>query len=284
MTETPVDPAAAITREGAAAWRAAHRPRATSGDPLVIYSAPLMSRAQADDWAAISRATARAVAALRAQDDPNWRLILCSQDRPDGIAFDDRVRFVHLDRAIEGFDKKEKVARLCEVLPDIMAGRDGYMFALDADDVVHPTLTGWIRRDDNGRGYWLRDGYMIDAETGAVGRCGPRRPWGPFRRPFIAQCGSSMALYVDFRMDRGYRHTAHRVYVWGHRNFRRNAGRHGIDLARVPFPAALYVLNTGENMRQKRGKLDRKLIQLQRARVSARRAAAVRQEFGWDRL
>ena len=265
----------------AAAWKRAYRPVPVSPDPLVVFAAPLMSRAFADDWSAVSRAVARAVASLRAQSDPNWRLLLCSQDRPEGVDFDDRVRFLPFDRAVEGFDKKPKVETLCRALPDHMPG-DGYLFALDADDVVHPDLVAWMRRDHNGRGYWLRDGYMIDARTGEVGRLGSRRPWAPLRRPFIAQCGSSAALYVDFRTDQGFEHVARRFYRPGHRGFRENAAAHGLPLDRVPFPAALYVMNTGENMRQKRGKLDRKLVQLGRGRLPPAQAEQVRAAFGWE--
>ena len=270
-------------RAAAADWKRAYRAVPISSDPLVVFAAPLMSRAMADDWGAVSRAVARAVASLRAQTDPNWKLLICSQDRPEGIDFDERVIFLPFDRPAEGFDKKPKVERLCAALPDHVPA-DGYLFAFDADDVVHPDLVRWIRADHNGRGYWLRDGYMIDAATGAVGTLGPRRPWAMLRRPFIAQCGSSAALYVDFRTDRGFEHVARRFYRPGHRDFRANAAAHGLPLARVPFPAALYVMNTGENMRQKRGKLDRKLVQLDRARLSDTGAGKVRAEFGWDRL
>ncbi len=267
----------------AAAWRRDYRPEPPSADPLVVFAAPLMSRTFADDWGVVSRAVARSVASLRAQSDPNWRLLVCSQDRPDGIDFDDRVRFLPFDEVMEGFDKKPKVECLCRALPGEMPG-DGYLFAFDADDVVHPDLVGWMRRDHNGRGYWLRDGYMIDAQTGAVGRLGPRRPWTPLRRPFIAQCGSSAAIYVDFRTDRGFEHVARRFYRPGHREFRENAAAQGLPLARVPFPAALYVMNTGENMRHKRGKLDRKLGQLDRSRLRPAEAEAVRAAFGWEPL
>ncbi len=269
--------------EAAAAWKRAFRPEPVSPDPLVVFAAPLMSRAMADDWSAVSRAVARAVASLRAQTDPNWRLLLCSQDRPEGVDFDDRVIFLPFDQPVEGFDKKPKVEQLCAALPDHIPA-DGYLFAFDADDVIHPDLVRWIRADHNGRGYWLRDGYMVDAVTGDVGALGPRRLWAPLRRPFIAQCGSSAALYVDFRSDRGFEHVARRFYRPGHREFRKNAADHGFEFARVPFPAALYVMNTGENMRQKRGKLDRKLVQLDRARLHDDKAARVRAEFGWDSL
>ena len=72
------DIAPADSHIGAAAWKKSYRPMPVSSDPLVVFAAPLMSRAFADDWGTVSRTVARAVASLRAQTDPNWRLLICS--------------------------------------------------------------------------------------------------------------------------------------------------------------------------------------------------------------
>ncbi len=262
-------------------WRRTAPRRAPSVTPVVVFCAPLMGRHMAQDWGAISDGVARMVRSLLAQTDRNWLLLLCSQDRPDSLPDDPRIHFLPFTASVSGMDKSMKVAALMAALPQVLDGRDGYMHALDADDMVHPDLVGHIRGDNNGRGYWHRYGGMIDAKSGAIGHCGPRSLRYPTARPFMNQCGSSAAIYVDFRAPRRSDELARAFYGGGHRNFRITARAHGVTLDPVPFASALYVMNTGENMRDKRGKMGKKLRYLRQNAVPAATRDALQRCFGW---
>jgi len=237
----------------------------------------------AESWDAVSLGVLRTIHSLQAQTDPHWRLILASQAKPIGWPEDDpRLVFLPYEEDTGRMDKSGKIRHLMQALPDNMSGQDGYMHALDGDDVMHPDLVAHIRRDNNGRGYWHPRGGMIDAATNALARCGPRTLKYPTAKPFLSHCGSGAAIYVDFRTDDRYAPFAARFYHSGHRNFFAAARAHGVTLDPVPFPSALYVMNTGENMRQKRGKLSTKMRYLRQNLLPKDEAARWRDEFGWD--
>lgn len=266
-------------------WKLTALRHAPSSAPTVVFCAPLMGRHMANDWGVISAGVMQMVASLLTQTDPNWTLLLTSQDRPDGLPDDPRITFLPFDEAVDGMDKSPKVNHLMRALGGQMAGTDGYLHALDADDILHPDLVAHIRRDNNGHGYWHRLGGMLDADTGQIARCGPRSLRYPTSRPFVSQCGSSAAIYVDFR-DPACRadELAMHFYTSGHRNFRRMTTALGLLIAPIPFPAALYVMNTGENMRQKRGLMHRKMTYLSQNALPADQRAAWTHAFGLKAL
>lgn len=263
------------------AWRDQRQELPPSTDPKVVFCAPLMGRAMAEDWAVISSSVTMMINSLIAQTDQNWILLLTSQDRPDRLPEDPRIRFLPFTQDVTGMDKRSKVIALMEALPDVLIGADGYMHALDADDVLHEDVVAHMRRDNNARGYWHRWGGMIDAKSGTVARCGPRSLRYPLSRPFLSQCGSSAAIYVDFRKPRGYDEFASHFYASGHRNFLRVAKAHGVTLDAIPFASGLYVMNTGENMRDKRGLMNLKMDYLRQNALPPAKQAALRRASQW---
>ncbi|QXT40508.1 putative rhamnosyl transferase [Gymnodinialimonas ceratoperidinii] len=254
---------------------------APSSDVPVVFCAPLMGKHFAEDWAKVSAGVARMVRSLLAQSDPNWTLLLTSQDRPEGLPDDPRIVFLPFEAEVTGMDKRQKVMHLMQELANHLAGRDGYLHALDADDILHPDVVAHIRSDNNGQGYWYKWGGMLDAETGTIARCGPRSLRYPTSRPFLSQCGSSAAIYVDFRApERRAAEQATLFYGSGHRNFLRVTKALGLTLAPLPFPAGLYVMNTGENMRQKRGLMHRKMTYLKQNRLPEQQQEEYAAMFG----
>lgn len=266
-------------------WKRTAPRHAPSASPQVVFCAPLMGRHIAEDWGVVSAGVAHMTASLIAQTNPNWTLLLTSQDRPDTLPDDPRIQFLPFDAPVTGMDKLIKVKYLVNALGPSMEGRDGYLHALDADDILHPDLVAHICRDNNGQGYWHKYGGMLDAETGRIARCGPRSLRYPTSRPFLSQCGSSAAVYVDYRDPaRRADELATLFYTSGHRNFLRVSRALGLHLAPLPFAAALYVMNTGENMRQKRGLMHRKMTYLTQNALPAPQLAAMTAAFGLEAL
>jgi len=167
-------------------------------------------------------------------------------------------------------------------------GHASYYFKLDADDILHPDLVGHILTDDNGQGYLIDRGYALDAghlsTTGAfrlarLERAGQSR-FNAERTAFYQQCGSCAAFWCD--LTRGA------DFAWllntrgNHVVIDRNMADFGFELAPIPFAAAIYVLNHGNNMRQRKGKLDRKMAIFDR--LPEPDSDAVCYAFGLNRL
>jgi hypothetical protein len=140
-----------------------------------------------------------------------------------------------------------------------------------------------VLSDDNGQGYLIDKGLALDAgELAATGRVRLARlaPSRPGRTAFFQHCGSCAAFWVDQTRGAGF--------GWllnargNHAVIDTNMADFGFRLAPVPFPAAIYVLNHGNNMRQRKGGLDRKMAIFDRAPEPD--ADGVVRAFGLDRL
>lgn len=128
------------------AWRRANPLAPPSGGGIVRFIVPLISRSKARDWSVVCRNLARTVASLRRQTDPNWRATICCQTRPDGIDWDERVRFLRFP-FMKRTDASDKNAKLRHLLRETARQdrADGYPFFLDADDILHPRLVAHMR-------------------------------------------------------------------------------------------------------------------------------------------
>lgn len=265
-------------------WHTRNSVARPSDEPLVFFVIPLISRARAADWEQVVRNLSGTISSLRSQTNSAWRAVICSQDRPASITFDDQVRFLEYPtpaKPREGknlnLDKAPKKELATQWIAETYVG-DGYLFMLDADDILHPRLVDHVIKDNNGTGYLIDNGYMYDVAHGAIA---PLRP-GPLgslggKRPFYLECGSCAALYFDFRRDKasleilaqGGRHKYLKSYM---RDL-------GFPLSPVPFPAALYAINHGENLRKARGKLGSKLQYLDRHKLDPARSSEILQIF-----
>lgn len=278
----------AALREKGRAWQAAHPLVPPSNAPMVIFATPLISKNRAFDWDVICRNLAATVGSLRHQSSDNWRMVICGQDVPDGITFDDKVRFLpyeiadtETDKNALNFDKWLKIKQMTAHLATTETG-DGYLFQLDADDIVHPDLVRHITDNNNGQGYYITHGYMVDLSTSHMGYLGARSITRPFAKAFNRECGSCVAARFDFRDGSGFREPLNARGK--HSDMHENLAAYGFDLQPIPFPAGLYVVNHGENIRKRRGKMDAKISYLRRNRLTAARTRDVVQMFHLHKL
>ena len=259
-------------RKNGTAWQAMHPLARPSDAPEVIFATPLISKNRAFDWGVICANLAATVGSLRHQTSEKWRMVICGQDCPDGITFDDQVKFLpyevadtETDKNALNFDKWHKIKQITAHLAQTETG-DGYLFQLDADDIVHPDLVAHITADNNGQGYYITQGYMVDLATHEIGYLGARSLRRPFAKPFNRECGSCVAARFDFREGPAFQEP---LNARGrHKDMHDNLAAYGFTLDPIPFPAGIYVVNHGENIRLRRGKMDAKISYLNRNRLS----------------
>lgn len=263
-------------------WQWANRralalPPPPVGERRMIFAIPLISRARASDWAQVCRSLGATLASLRAQGDPRWRAMVCCQDRPDGIAWDEQVEFVPYPHVHEGYDNHPKVGLLRQRLMQ-GPGLSGYWFQLDADDLLHRDLVGHVMTTDNRQGYLIERGYMLDHATGRLAALQPPDTDFPRATHFHRNCGSSSALWFDTTHGADFNTVLARR--GNHRKVLRNMGYFGMAMEKVPFHAAIYVMNHGENLRARRGLMGGKMQHFTLSPVTdPARIARVWQEF-----
>jgi hypothetical protein len=250
----------------------------------VIFLIPLISRNRSTSWGRVDENLALTLKSLIAQSNPNWEAWICGQDAPPCVSIDPRIRFIKYSENIQPdqiSDKGPKMKLLRQRLFEAPPG-DGYLFYLDADDILHPELVDYFLTRADESGYIIQSGYIMNYSTGVLGEYGRKtaRHWR--RRPFFLHCGSCSAIRVDRRSGRSFEAVLEERGKHGQQ--RERLAYFGLELAEVPFPAAIYMVNHGENLRMRRGKLDAKLRYLRKNILRPEEATAVLEEFGFERL
>ncbi|WP_116131652.1 glycosyltransferase family 2 protein [Tropicimonas sp. IMCC34043] len=269
-------------RAGGWLWRQWAQALPPSDRPQMFFAVPLVSRRRAGDWGMVEANLARTLASFRAQSRGDWQAVVCGQDRPDAGLFDDRVSFLPFDGSDKFYDKGDKRVALLRHISRTVAA-DGYYMQFDADDILHPRFVEHVLSDDNGRGYLIDTGYMADLAAGLFARLAPKSPDAASNIPFNRYCGSSNAIRVDFRA--GARGSAKLLTkLRAHGRIPAQMAAHGLAMDPVPFAAAIYLVNHGENMVERRGNLGGKLDYMQRHLVPEAEVAAIRRDFGLDSL
>lgn len=247
-----------------------HHPAiAARAAPPVLYCIPVISREMSGDWSVVAANLRRTLGTLIAQTDPEWRAVVCGQDIPP-LPDDPRISALPITRREATDDKWIKITAIVEAHPE----DDSLLFALDADDLLHPRLNAHMRGHP-ADGWLITDGWSIDARTGAIGRHGAPSTRFPKCAPFYRVCGSAGAV----RRVTGDLKATRQMMV-RHFELPETAPRYGQTLRPVPFPAAAYLVAHGENQESRSGRETDKLRYIAANRVDDDAAAEVRALFG----
>ncbi|MBW6417715.1 glycosyltransferase family 2 protein [Celeribacter sp. PS-C1] len=245
--------------------------------PLILVMIPLVGKARAHDWHSVCDILELTLASIRAQSYSNVEVILCSQDRPDNFPEKDGYHFVSAPphhAAANVSDQRIKVRLMAEYAARTF-DRFSYVMHLDADDLLHPDLFRYVAEDNNGRGYLVEQGYMMDALSGRMAPLG--RAIGG-ETEFWEHCGSCAFFAVDWGKQ-AFPVFFLRMIGKGHKNYAPRAARLGFPLDPVPFPAMLYVVNHGDNMQIRKG--NDKLLYFANLEITdPARLSAIQEEFG----
>ncbi|MDV7142530.1 hypothetical protein R3X27_07520 [Tropicimonas sp. TH_r6] len=240
--------------EEAALERRAHARPGPVQDPSVVFLTPLVGRHHVGNWNDVEARLADTVASWRAQSSGRWHAVICGQDRPDSIEFDDQIRFLPFTKPFEGNDKWAKLDQLCRALPALALG-SGYAMPFDADDMLAPgAVAEMIHRKARG-GYLVTRGWVMDAQSREVGLCAPQTLLAPGRKAFWKMCGSCAAFRFDFSHDQQDGEYLAAITSHEHRMFPYLASLAGRPLTPLNQEAVLYVVNHGENFGTRRGRV-----------------------------
>lgn len=226
------------------------RPLPRTKAPLILWLVPLVGPKASADWGKACALLDETLASVMASGYENWALVLCCQERPPNLPDDPRIHFLQapdlpLRKGVT--DQSQKVRLMTAYAARTFRGV-AYVSHLDADDLMHPDLPGWIAADSNGRGYLVDKGYMADFQSGRLVEFGIREG----QRPFWVQCGSCGYFAVDFS-GQALAGFYLRLIGKGHKSYAERCARLGRPLDPVPFPAMFYMVNHGDNVQARRG-------------------------------
>ena len=260
-------------------WQACHKFKRLSENSEVVFIIPLVSRNKVKDWNLVEELLHSTLKSLISQVDTRWRAIICGTDRPSGVIADDRIEFVEYPVAHsdpEKFGKPPKVKYVLDLIA-IKQEMDCYLFVLDADDLMSPELVRYMLRTADPFGYVIKNGYMFDAQSGDLGHLRPKRFSLNGSGAFFKFCGSCCAIRYQGKSD-----SLGMVpfYFRGTHDFQlNNLAAFGMKLKLIPFGAAVYVINHGESIRARRGKVDAQVRNVRRNLVDQKESVSVRRQF-----
>lgn len=239
----------------------------------IYFGIPLRARGASSNWTMVQENLLRTVRSLLSQESEDVRILIAGHDRPGKLKTyleDGRVHFIDVSRempvpdSVEGFNADKAVKKnwlgyaVREMEPEPL-----YYMHMDADDLLHRRLARYIAESDNKTGYVIERGWMVDVANRQVA------PMNEKIAPFYAHCGS--CALVHFTPDELPRSPTH--FRSNFSKFR-NHSRY-LDVARdqgktlTPFSqnVGAYLVNHGENNRNYRGMIDRKVRYVQRHAV-----------------
>jgi hypothetical protein len=255
--------AQAASERAALHLRAESRGHAWATPQAVVFLIPLVGAHHVGDWHAVEQRLQSTLQSLTAQDNPNWRAVICCQDRP-ALPDDPRITYLPFDDPAPGNDKWRKLAALFDHLPRLGVNA-GYAMSFDADDllrqgVVKEMLTRMTK------GYLVEAGYVLDAASGTLALADAPDVKHPLRKPFWKLCGSCAALRFDLALP-GTVDFLREMTQHEHRMFPYLARLAGQRLRPLSRPSVLYVLNHGENFGARRGRVGFKTRFVARFRI-----------------
>lgn len=217
--------------------------------PKIIFAIPLRAKKGADAWGTIESNLRATVASVARQRTENVLIMLCGHDKPDLGEFDSLVEWIPADwdppsdPSKGSWDKAQKRKRI--LVECRQRSFDGfYFFLLDADDFVDKDIVSYVLADDNRQGYIIDKGYVLDKSTDALAEMAPPR------RPFHRSCGSCAIFWltVDDLPNVKGENSKYWQALREHGKFPETSAEFGRPLAPIPYAAALYMINHGENL------------------------------------
>jgi hypothetical protein len=217
----------------------------------VIFGISLRGAAASRNWDDVQDKLRRTIRSLAAQTDRNFHVVVCGHDEPDLSEFGDIVSWLPVSWPVPAGPKefsndKMKKRRwiLLNLRPLVTSGI--YFFTLDADDLIVDNFVEYVRTDHNRAGYYIDKGYALDVETNSLAKLDAKT------RAFHKTCGSCAAfwltpIHMPRRMGDKDNFFSHMIV---HTDYPETCAALGRTIQPVPFYAALYLLNHGNNNTQ----------------------------------
>jgi hypothetical protein len=210
------------------------------------FGIALIPRACARNWQLIETLLDLTLTSVRAQTDPDFRVVIAGHDRPRILPRDRRFTFVEVDWPAQhpGPDNADSGRKKHAINEMVLAGGGGLLMLLDADDWVHMRLVEAARAliGEHQIGALIEQGLVTDFRTLRAATLPHPRV---FRGEFHRVCGSSAVARLRPDAADTLRRDPWNV-LGSHHRWIEVAREHGAELARLPVSGD-YVINTSEN-------------------------------------
>ena len=215
-----------------------------------FFCIPLKSKRIGDDWNRVETIFDRTLRSIYNQTDQDFTVLVACHEIPDTeFASRENLHFltvdhpVFRDREIARADRNLKMRR-CAVEMHRLGG--GYMFGVDYDDLVSNRIVEYARDVDDPHGYIMSTGFEGLVETRMIRDFPVSKRIGP---AFHKCCGTCAILrFSPDDLPASFDDTSPHVFdsfCSQHAQWQQRSEEMGRPLAPLPFPGAIYVVDTG---------------------------------------
>ncbi|KKJ00463.1 hypothetical protein [Prochlorothrix hollandica] len=222
---------------------------------MLVFIIPVKSATVAKDWGSTCRLFQRTLRSTCQQRSPAFRTIVVCNEHPAPQFHHPQVEFLTVDFVPPAKETNPIARGLTDkgrkVLKGLIHARDTaeptdpptHAMIVDSDDCVSQRLAGLVQQQPDREGWYLHQGYKY--------REGDRVLYLK-RRNFYRMSGTAnivafhrLQLPAIPEYNRGYGY--YKFYV-DHQKVRAMMADRGTPMDSLPFPGAVYVLATGDNM------------------------------------
>lgn len=242
---------------------------------MLVFIVPLKSAQKSSSWESVCALFQRCLQSICNQTCPDFRVIVVCNEKP-AIAYQHpQIEYVQVEFPEPKEDNPiawgltDKGRKVLKGLVAAQAYSPTHTMTVDADDCVSCRLAAYIRQHPEANGWYLRQGYKyIDTSDFLYLK----------RREFYRMTGTANILRYDLNeipphpeWNRGCGYYKFHI---NHQKIKAMMAERGTPLKPLPFPGAVYILGTGENMSGNEGNVS--FSWLNRKRLTPKLA----QEFG----
>ncbi|MUG95925.1 glycosyltransferase family 2 protein [Scytonema sp. UIC 10036] len=216
---------------------------------MLVFVVPLKSPQVSKSWERVTQLFERCVKSICNQTSQEYRAIVVCHERPRIEFRHPKITYIEVDfppaKEPDPFcaghtDKGRKILKglvhAQEFLPT-------HTMTVDADDCISKHLAEFVNQNSHCNGWFINKGYKYKSGDDFI---------FVKRRNFYKMCGTCNIIRYNLNRlpehpeyNRGYGY--YKFYV-DHEKIRGMLAQEGTPLKPLPFPGAIYIVATGENL------------------------------------
>jgi hypothetical protein len=223
---------------------------------MLVFIIPLKSKAKSSSWSHVSLLCERTVRSVCNQTSTNFKAIIVCNEKPY-IQFEHpNLHYLEVDLPFPTFRSDQHNEKLNEINNrrvdkgrKILAGlayarqfAPSHILTVDSDDCISKHLTAFVKQNPGSNGWFIATGYRYQEGSKFI----------YYKRNFYRMCGICNILRFDLmrvpetpEYNRGY---GYYKYYIDHAKVKNGLAAAGFPLTPLPFPGAVYITDTGENL------------------------------------
>ncbi|NJM69144.1 MAG: glycosyltransferase family 2 protein [Scytonema sp. RU_4_4] len=215
---------------------------------MLVFVIPLKSPQASKSWELVTKLFERCIQSICHQTSSNYRVIVVCHEQPRLEFHHPYVTYIEVDfppaNEPDSLSRghTDKGRKILKGLIHAQEFSPSYTMAVDADDCVSKYLAEFVHQNYQSHGWFIDKGYKYQNGSDYI---------YIKRRNFYRMCGTCNILRNDLNnlpknpeYNRGYGY--YKFYI-DHEKVRETLAKDGNHLKPLPFPGAIYIVDTGEN-------------------------------------